>query len=119
MTKGMAWPKANPGAMSHRIQLQLQSTEADVFGQQRQVWSTVLTTWASIEPVSGTNVIQSGQETNQLFLTITIFWQRGVRADMRVLTEDGETYIIQSIEDLKRLHSVLVLNCLQLRAEET
>jgi hypothetical protein len=34
---------------------------------------------------------------------------------MRVVTEDGEIYIIQSIEDPQRRHTVLILNCLLLR----
>jgi SPP1 family predicted phage head-tail adaptor len=114
MTKPLAWPQIDPGKLVHRIQLQTQTMVGDSFGQLQPVWTTTFTTWASIEPVRGLDLIRSGQETTQLFLTVTIPWQAGVLAKMRVLTVDNEAYIIQSIEDPLHRHVILILNCLLL-----
>jgi SPP1 family predicted phage head-tail adaptor len=100
--------------MVHRIQLQMQTSVPDPFGQPQRTWTTAITTWAAIDSVRGLDVIRSGQETKQSFWTITMRWQSGVLPDMRIVAEDGEMWIIQSIENPLKRNILLVLNCLSL-----
>lgn len=117
MTRATTLFAVDPGRMRRRIELQVQSTDQDQFGQPLQVWTTALTAYAAIEPVRGIDIIRSGQETKQTRWTVTMYWQAGVSLAMRVLTDDGENYIIESIEDPLKLNFYLILNCLALNEQ--
>ena len=73
--------------------------------------------YAKLAPVSGIDVIRSGQTTTQLLLVATIWWQPGILPDMQVQALNGR-YIIQSVENLLELDIVLKLNCLALGGNE-
>ena len=107
----LRWPAIDPGKLIHQIQLLAPSTLADAFGQAQQAWNPVLQTWADIQPVRGIDIIRSGQETKQLFLTVTIPWQAGVATDMRVQSANG-TYIVQSVVNPGERNVLLELTCL-------
>jgi hypothetical protein len=62
-------------------------------------------------------VIKAGQVTTQLFLTISIWYQAGILADMQVQAMNG-LYVIQSVENISELDVVLVLNCVALSQNE-
>jgi SPP1 family predicted phage head-tail adaptor len=108
----MPWPSIDQGKMVHQITLLQQKTVTDISGAVIQ-WVPFVTTWASIEPVRGSDVLRSGQATTQLFLTVTIRWQNGVQANMRVQSKHG-TYVIQAIENPGERNVILILNCLAL-----
>lgn len=112
----MTWPSIDPGEMVHRITILQQVRSSDISGT-TVVWAPLLSTWAKIVPVKGTDVIKSGQITTQLFLTTTIFWQAGILPNMRVQSLHG-THEIQSIENPGERNILLVLNCLGLGANQ-
>ena len=60
---------------------------------------------------------KAGQVTTQLFLTISIWYQAGILADMQVQAMNG-LYVIQSVENISELDVVLVLNCIALSQNE-
>jgi len=102
----------DPGAMVHIVTIFESVTVEDASGTVSQ-WRPVLKAWAQIDPVRGSEVIKAGQDTTQLFLTVKIYWQQNIRANMRVDSLNG-SYLIQSIENLGERNVVLVLNCLAL-----
>jgi head-tail adaptor len=103
----------DPGEMIHRIRILQETTVEDISGT-APAWVPFLDTWAKIDPVRGTDVLKSGQDTAQSFMTIKIFWQPGILANMRVQTLDG-TFIIQGKpEDPGNRHVILILNCIGL-----
>lgn len=75
-------------------------------------WNTFTTALAAIETVRGTDVIRSGQITTQLFLTVTMWWQAGILPNMRVVSDNGSEYVIESVENILELNVVAVLNCI-------
>lgn len=108
-----SWPMLNPGEAIHRIRILQETTVEDISGT-APTWTPLFDTWAKIQPVRGTDVLKSGQDTAQSFITITIFWQAGILANMRVQTLDG-TFIIQGKpEDPGNRHVILILNCIGL-----
>jgi SPP1 family predicted phage head-tail adaptor len=107
-----AWPQLDPGKMIHRVTILRQTTVTDVSGT-ATAWTTFVDTWAQIDPVRGNEVLKSGQDTAQLFLTVKIRWQTGILSSMRVQSLNG-TYIIQSIENPGERNVILVLNCIAL-----
>jgi SPP1 family predicted phage head-tail adaptor len=112
MTGPQKWPAIDPGRLIHRIAIQRQTTTTDISGTV-VAWSDFVTTWAAIEPVRGLEVLRAGQDTTQLYLTVTIRWQSGILPNMRVRSSNG-TYEIQSIENPGERNILLVLNCLAL-----
>jgi SPP1 family predicted phage head-tail adaptor len=107
------WPKIDPGEMVHQITILQQTQGVDISGTVT-TWTPFLTTWASIDPVRGTDVLKSGQDTTNLYLTIRIRWQTGIQPNMCVQKVDGARYIIQAIENPGERNVILVLFCLAL-----
>ena len=112
----MKWPTLDPGEMRHEITILKQAESSDASGN-TVVMAPFVTAWAKIEPVRGIDVIRSGQVTTQLFLTISIWWQAGILADMQVQALNG-LYVIQSVENLLEMNQVLKLNCVALGRNE-
>ena len=106
----MKWPTLDSGEMRHQITILRQVPSVDVSGG-TVAMAPLVTCYAKIEPVRGLDVIKSGQETTQLFLVISIWWQAGILANMQVQALNG-LYLIQSVENLLELDVVLKLNCL-------
>jgi len=109
------WPSINIGALRHQITIQqLLPSSPPVYNEQGETlsWQPFTTAQAAIEPISGKDVIRGGQTTTQLFLTIAIWYQPGIAANMRVISDNGSVYIIQSIENVLEMNQVLTLNCL-------
>ena len=106
----MKWPTLDSGEMRHQITILGQVPSVDVSGG-TVAMAPLVTCYAKIEPVRGLDVIKSGEETSQLFLVISIWWQAGILANMQVQALNG-LYLIQSVENLLELDVVLKLNCL-------
>ena len=106
----MKWPTLDSGEMRHQITILGQVPATDVSGG-TVAMVPLVTCYAKIEPVRGIDVIKSGQETTQLFLIISIWWQAGILANMQVQALNG-LYLIQSVENVLELDVVLKLNCL-------
>ena len=113
---GTAWPQIDPGKMVHQVTILQQQTIQDISGASTQ-WVPFVTTWAEIIPVRGIDVVRSGQDTTQLFLTVKIRWQTGILAKMRVQSLNGQ-YVIQAIENPGERNVILVLTCLGLGSNE-
>ena len=107
-------PTVNAGALRHPISSQsygqTNPTEYDAAGAVSG-WSDFLTARAAIEIVRGVEVIRGGQTTTQLYSTVTIWYQPDILPNMRVVVENGSTYVIESIENVLEMNIVLVLNC--------
>ena len=106
----MKWPTLDSGEMRHQITILGQVPSSDISGS-TVTMVPLLTCYAKIVPVRGVDVIKSGQETTQLFLTVSMWWQAGIVANMQVQALNG-LYLVQSVENIGELDVVLVLNCL-------
>lgn len=112
------WPVIDVGRMVHSITIQQQARNGFDAGGQSIAWTAFATAQAAIETVRGADVIRSGQTTAQLFLTIGIWYQPGITPNMRVVSNNGATYLIQSIENVLERDAVLLLNCIGLGVNE-
>jgi SPP1 family predicted phage head-tail adaptor len=106
-----SWPKVDPGKMVHQITFLQQVKGTNISGTV-MTWAPWLTTWASIDPVRGIDMLKAGQDVTQVYLTIKIRWQTGILPNMRIQSDMGETYIIQAIENPGERNVILVLTCL-------
>jgi SPP1 family predicted phage head-tail adaptor len=113
------WPVFDPGDFMHPISIQQRST-AGAIGPAgpAQAWTEYVACYASIKHVRGTDVIRSGQDTAQLFATITIHYLPGIQQNMRVQDNNGNIYTIQTVENLEPMNVLLILNCIALGAND-
>lgn len=115
------WPTINVGAMRHAIAIKQLGPGSpvtyDVAGPVTS-WTAFTTAMAAIEIIRGTDVIKSGQTTTELYLTVGIWFQPGILSNMRVESDNGSTYLIQSIENVSELNVVLLLNCIALGSNQ-
>lgn len=112
------WPRLNPSELRHNIQIQLQSTGQDEFGQPLQAWNTILTAWASIEELTEAEQYQAGQFTSQVTHTITLRWPSvAITGGMRVL-HGSQVYLIQTPVNVQKRNIVLKLRALEINGAE-
>jgi head-tail adaptor len=76
------------------------------------VWQSVATLRAKVEPVRAMEVLRSGQDVSQTYITVTLRFHALIKASMRLRTQNG-TYIIQGVENVLNRDRVLKLMCLQ------
>lgn len=113
------WPSLEPGQLRHQIQIQQQSSSQDSSGQLLETWTTVRTSWASIQSITLKEAFQSDQLTSQVTHTITLRWPSGVsvQAGMRVVY-GSHTYKIQAVNNIDERDVILRLLVMELNAIE-
>lgn len=84
------------GDLRHRVLIQQQVTTRDEDGVQTTSWVDVATVWASVEPLSAREFIQSGQTQAAVTARITIRYRAGLLPTMR-LVHRGQTYNIAGL----------------------
>ena len=113
------WPSIDIGRLRHPITIYAIDPTGKQVVDASGVTPALLpfaTAMAAIEAVRGSELIKSGQNTTQLFLTVSLWFIAGILPDMQVVTDGGSTYVIQSVENVLELGVVMVLNCLGLGA---
>jgi hypothetical protein len=123
---GSIFPTLNPGELRHWIEFLEQSstppTTADECNECNGSIGWVkgnpsLGAWAKIEAIRGTDLIRSGIDATLLYLTVTIWYQPGVSAQMHILSPTGCEYVINSVENVLLMNHILVLNCQAIGAQ--
>lgn len=110
-------PVIEIGRLRHTITIQKLGPGSPVTvndGGVVQGWNTFTTAKAGIAAIGGGDVMRGGQVTSQLQLTIVLWWQSGLEANMRVVTEMGNTYVIQSVENVREMNVVALMKCVAL-----
>lgn len=115
------WPTIDIGRMRHQVTILAPGPASPpAFDAAGPVvtFQPFATAMAAIETVRGTDVIRGGQTATQLFLTVGMWWQAGIAANQQVQSDNGSTYVIQSVENILELDVVLVLNCVALGSNQ-
>ncbi len=84
------------GKLRHRVLIQQQVTTRDDDGFSHTSWVDVATVWASVEPLSAREFIQSGQTQAAITARITIRYREGLLPSMRILHR-GEVFNIAGV----------------------
>jgi Phage head-tail joining protein len=115
-------PTLEIGALRHSVTIQQSGPSSppayDAAGVVANAWYPFATAMAAMDAVRGTDVIKGGQTGTQLFMTVAMWWQNGILPNMRVVTEYGSVFVIQSVENVLEMNVALILNCLGLGANE-
>ena len=112
----MTWPTLNSGDLRHRVTVLEETVTANVAGTDT-VLSPVISAWAKIEPMKGTDVIRSGQNITQLPVIVSMYYDPRVQPKMQLQALNGR-YAIQAIRNVLELNAVMELTCLAIAGEE-
>ena len=103
----------NAGSLRHRITIQSVTETEDTFGGTTEVWGTHATVWASIEPLSGRELLQAQQVQAEVTHRVRCRYVSGVTSKMRVLYGARYFNIITPINPEER-NRELALMCKEL-----
>ncbi len=84
------------GTLRHRVLIQQQETTRDSDGVSQTAWVDVATVWASVEPLSAREFIQSGQTQAAVTARITMRYREGMMPTMRLIHR-GEIFNIAGL----------------------
>ena len=98
------------GLLRHRVDIQQRTGTLDTFGQAVQTWTTLFTVWASIEDISGKELLASMAINSEISTHIYIRYRAGITAANRVLYQ-GTAYNIQAVVDATGRKRELHLMC--------
>jgi SPP1 family predicted phage head-tail adaptor len=112
----MIWPKLNPGDLRHRVTVLGETVITSAAGTDT-VLSPVISAWAKIEPMRGTDIIRSGQNITELPVIVSMYYDARVQPKMQLRTLNGR-YAIQAIRNVLELNAVMELTCLAIAGAE-
>ncbi len=84
------------GTLRHRVLIQRQVTTKDEDGVQTTTWVEVAMVWASVEPLSAREFIQSGQTQSAVTARVTMRYRDGLLPSMRLIHR-GEIFNIAGL----------------------
>ena len=115
-------PTIDLGAMRHQVSvLQEGPSSPAVYdaGGIVQGWNPIATgifaaigSQAAGSVKGGMDVIKGDEITSQLYLAVAMWYMSGLLPNMRIKSDNGSTYVIQSVENVLEMNVVLVLTCL-------
>jgi SPP1 family predicted phage head-tail adaptor len=112
----MTWPTLNSGDLRHRVTVLEETVIANAAGTDT-VLSPVISAWAKIEPMKGTDVLRSGQNITQLPVIVSMYYDARVQPKMQLQALNGR-YAIQAIRNVLDLNTVMELTCLAIAGAE-
>jgi head-tail adaptor len=104
------------GDLRHSITILAPTLTTDTTGN-IVTYTPFLTVRAKIEPLGGLELIRSGQDISQTFLTVSIRYVPGIISKMQVQSYHG-THIIKYIENVLEKNRVLKLMCVAYEGNE-
>lgn len=103
------------GKLRHRVTIESLvegSPNRTATGRPDATWSTYLTTWASIEPLRGRELIEAHAVQSKIAVRIRMRYRAGVTAAMRVV-HGQVVYPIEAVLDIEARGIELHLMCSQ------
>jgi len=100
------------GRLRHRVTLQARTGAVDDFGQPVDAWEDVLTTWATVQPVSGREFQEGAQVEAEVTHKVWLRWRAGAtpRPTMRLLFA-GRVFEITSVVNVNEGKRMWLLLC--------
>jgi SPP1 family predicted phage head-tail adaptor len=102
----------NPAKLRHLVAIQSRATTPNAHGQLDDTWTTILTAFADVEPVSGQSQESAGAELATVTHTITIRFRSNITTRNR-LVYGQRIFDIVSVIDVEERHFWLQLGCVE------
>ena len=86
----------DPGRLRERVTIQQATESRNSLGEVTQAWSTFVERWASVEGLSGREVLLSGQQQTEVTHRVRMRYVEGMTQQMRILWR-GRVFEITSL----------------------
>lgn len=97
------------GSLRNKIIFQLQTDTQDDFGQPIQSWNDILTTWASINPISGKESFLANQKYSTVSHKLKVRYSTLMSVKQRIKYGTRYFNIINILDFEERKKEVLIL----------
>ncbi|SEJ31649.1 phage head-tail adaptor, putative, SPP1 family [Azotobacter beijerinckii] len=94
------------GSLRHRLTFQRRQTGTDDFGQPLAGWEDIATVWASIEPISGRELLAAQQTQGEITHRIRCRYRDGLSTASRALFKE-RVFDLQSVINPRELNASL------------
>lgn len=94
------------GPLRHRVAFEARSATRDEFGQQVEGWAQVAQVWASIEPLSGRELLAAQQVQGEVTHRIRCRYVPGLETAHRAVF-NGRAFEVRSIINTRELNAAL------------
>jgi SPP1 family predicted phage head-tail adaptor len=98
------------GSLNQRVTIKEKSISSDGAGGRVETWTARLTVWASVEPLSGRELLMAAAMGSETTVRVRMRYLPWV-SPKHILTVEGHTYQINSVVDAALGHKELVLEC--------
>ena len=98
------------GKLRHRVTLESYEVLKDNIGTEKRTWRQMTTVWASIEPVSGRELIAIGMEKAEVTTKVTIRYRSNIGPHVRIRFGDRIFEVVSTINPEER-NILLSLMC--------
>lgn len=100
------------GKLRKRVTIEQRGAGQSTAGQPNAGWTTFFTAWASIEPLSGREMLVAEAAQSELTHRVTLRYRAAapVTAKMRV-NYAGRFFNIRAVRDSEETHRVWILDC--------
>ena len=98
------------GKFNRRMRFQRRSEAQDSYGQQAQTWADAFTSWVSIEPMSGRELMSAQAVNAETTHKVEMRYRPGVNSALRGIYQ-GRVFNILAVMDEDMAHKVLTLLC--------
>lgn len=96
------------GPLRHRVQVQEQTASKDSHGTPVNVWTTLETRWASVEPIIGREYFQSRQINAEVTTKFRFRYTDSIKPKMR-LVHGGQWFDVVSVLPIETIKNELVV----------
>jgi SPP1 family predicted phage head-tail adaptor len=98
----------DPGRLRERITIQQATEVRNRLGETTQTWSTYVERWASVEGLSGREVLLSGQQQTEVTHRVRLRYVDGLSQQMRILWRGRVLEITSLLEHNNRTEHELL-----------
>jgi SPP1 family predicted phage head-tail adaptor len=95
-----------PGKLRHRVTFESRKTGRDEYGQPLEGWDTIAVVWASVEPISGRELLAAQQVAGEITHRIRCRYREGLAAADRAVFA-GRAFDIKSIINPREIGEAL------------
>lgn len=100
------------GSMRDRVRIESRTAARDATGGAIETWTEVFTTWANVEPLTGSELQEAQKQWSEATYEIGIRYRSGLDSTMRAFHVDtGLYYDIRAVIDVGSRRRKIQLMC--------
>ena len=97
------------GKLFHEVTIEQRNDSRNAYGESIASWATCSSPYAEVRDLSGNELVQASQINSKITTRITVRYDSGIRATMRVVHKSRNYNIISVQNELERDEKMILL----------